>query len=668
MANVTSKVATIRNATYGNEVREGIASGIEAINTEVGTYKTDEVTRTTEFNTIKTDYDTYKNVMIAESNEAELQNNININSASLVDIALNVKSFDTIQEAINQAQLTTGTLLFPSGTYNVSNLIINPAKPLTIIGVGQTKTIIESSITPFTISQYDIDAIATTTITTDIKYGDKEINVINSYGFIKGQLVYISSTENMPETSVSSKRQYVSFIDEVSSGKLKLKDNAPQSMHLTSNTITIKAFNHAPIIFEDMTISVDRSILVNACFKLQYVANFTLNNVEMKDRNESTERNPAFAGTGLILHGITAYRCANIKLNNPYMNHLIYGVLAHEGTNNLEINSALAYYCRHTENVGLGAYNSKLYNCKAISCYAGFDAHDTSIDITLINCESSGGVIPSKLRGRRKILRDCILKDGLWSTCDTTVFNEIPFETSEGVSLGTWLFNTNLTDCDNRRTLLDGYSLQISGGTWIDITLFSKSIKVLNVENLLYLGINTQQNSDKNLFVDAPFTTITNCVAYGATKDIISIADETANIIFLYHTNNPNNKVAFEKNYINGFRSGYWLGTNGDYPQTVIKNNEIINSSFGVRVLNSSVTTISDMDKMKFSGNYQNFLPDKLFTSKSPAKILPRGLEINNYSVAPSAMVGISQIYRDSSDGNIKIIFADSTIKTFTIV
>ena len=35
MANVTDKVAIIRNATYGNEVREGIASGIENINTEV---------------------------------------------------------------------------------------------------------------------------------------------------------------------------------------------------------------------------------------------------------------------------------------------------------------------------------------------------------------------------------------------------------------------------------------------------------------------------------------------------------------------------------------------------------------------------------------------------------------------------------------------------------
>ena len=97
MANVTDKVAIIRNATYGNEVREGIASGIEAINTEVGTYKTDEVTRTTEFNTIKTDYDTYKNVMIATSPAAELQNNININSASLTEKTYQLSFLDKLK-------------------------------------------------------------------------------------------------------------------------------------------------------------------------------------------------------------------------------------------------------------------------------------------------------------------------------------------------------------------------------------------------------------------------------------------------------------------------------------------------------------------------------------------------------------------------------------------
>ena len=36
MANIADKVAQIRQATYGKDVRESIASGIEAINTEVG--------------------------------------------------------------------------------------------------------------------------------------------------------------------------------------------------------------------------------------------------------------------------------------------------------------------------------------------------------------------------------------------------------------------------------------------------------------------------------------------------------------------------------------------------------------------------------------------------------------------------------------------------------
>ena len=35
MANIADKVAQIRQATYGKDVRESIASGIEAINTEV---------------------------------------------------------------------------------------------------------------------------------------------------------------------------------------------------------------------------------------------------------------------------------------------------------------------------------------------------------------------------------------------------------------------------------------------------------------------------------------------------------------------------------------------------------------------------------------------------------------------------------------------------------
>ena len=134
MANILDKIAQIRAAVFGKEVRENIAAGIEAINTEVVsttarqevveerqdaveirqdsveirqdeidtseatriTNETNRITsediRVTEFDGIKTEYDTYKNIMTSESNVAALQNNININSSALADIAYNLNA------------------------------------------------------------------------------------------------------------------------------------------------------------------------------------------------------------------------------------------------------------------------------------------------------------------------------------------------------------------------------------------------------------------------------------------------------------------------------------------------------------------------------------------------------------------------------------------------
>lgn len=111
MANITEKVQAIRKAVYGEEVRESIASSIEEINKEVEfSNKTSasafeiatesktiaksvvdaenarvqaELNRQANFEVIKSDYATYKNVMISESNVAALQNNIDKITAGL---------------------------------------------------------------------------------------------------------------------------------------------------------------------------------------------------------------------------------------------------------------------------------------------------------------------------------------------------------------------------------------------------------------------------------------------------------------------------------------------------------------------------------------------------------------------------------------------------------
>jgi len=150
LANITSKTANIRTAVNGKDVREALASGIEVMNIETEnttasqlalegkqatansneairvTNETSRVTiegeRVTEFDGIKTDYNTYKNVMIAESNVAALQNGINNNAAKGVSNASSiVENTNAINlNAIAIANVASGT---PRTTYTTLALL-----------------------------------------------------------------------------------------------------------------------------------------------------------------------------------------------------------------------------------------------------------------------------------------------------------------------------------------------------------------------------------------------------------------------------------------------------------------------------------------------------------------------------------------------------------------
>jgi len=90
-----SSGAILSTAKFNFMVEESIGGGplstnyISSIENKIidmqNTFEANEDARDVEFEVIKTDYDTYKNVMIAESNVAELQNNINMNTSSLAD-------------------------------------------------------------------------------------------------------------------------------------------------------------------------------------------------------------------------------------------------------------------------------------------------------------------------------------------------------------------------------------------------------------------------------------------------------------------------------------------------------------------------------------------------------------------------------------------------------
>jgi len=67
-----------------------------------------EIARNTEFEVIKTDYTTYKNVMTSESNVAELQEQINNNASTLAAMSPQVTNNDTSKKYSYKLQINSG--------------------------------------------------------------------------------------------------------------------------------------------------------------------------------------------------------------------------------------------------------------------------------------------------------------------------------------------------------------------------------------------------------------------------------------------------------------------------------------------------------------------------------------------------------------------------------
>ena len=130
MANVTSKVATIRNAKYGNEVREGIASGIENINTEVVSTTGKQEVLETVFNglVINAGSDNAE-IVVARGIEDSLPIRLNKFDSSLADKAL-------------QTDLDNTNIIKANITY------VNDKVSAIDRGIGGTKTLAQIQALP----------------------------------------------------------------------------------------------------------------------------------------------------------------------------------------------------------------------------------------------------------------------------------------------------------------------------------------------------------------------------------------------------------------------------------------------------------------------------------------------------------------------------------------
>lgn len=209
MANVSDKVQQIRQAVYGKDVRESIASGIEAINDETESTTAKQVQLDTTFQQL---------IINAGNSNAEIvdaRGGFDTLRKKLDSYAINVKDYgakgdgvtdDTaaIQKAIDaiQAPLNTGypaslkypgiqntVLYFPGGTYLIRKGFTTN-KVFSIVGDGQTSVLVFESPT-----EGD-------TLFTFIK---NNANVVNSEGQLFGiniRNLYIVSTRKYKNNAI----------------------------------------------------------------------------------------------------------------------------------------------------------------------------------------------------------------------------------------------------------------------------------------------------------------------------------------------------------------------------------------------------------------------------------------------------------------------------------
>ena len=125
MADVTNKVATIRNAVYGNEVREGIASGIENINTEVISTTAKQTAQEIAYNSLIINAgNSNAEIVDARLGEATLKAKLEKVDTSLAEITQLINASMTLQE-IQELLNKSGNFKFLRGNYNLGYRLIN---------------------------------------------------------------------------------------------------------------------------------------------------------------------------------------------------------------------------------------------------------------------------------------------------------------------------------------------------------------------------------------------------------------------------------------------------------------------------------------------------------------------------------------------------------------
>lgn len=581
--------------------------------------------------------------------------------------------YAAFQAAVTACQANGWALRLPQGTISLTlgageAVTIDPAKPLNIIGAGRRITIISANNTPLRIQQENADAVASTAASAAISYGDRAISVADSAGFAKGQLVYISSTENMEETSRTYVKQMTALVQSIGSGTITLSRAAPMGFSVTGETVTVRGFAVAPIRIEGLTFAVDAALGGGVYgIGLQLAANVDLVDVEVYEQSRADLRDPALDGSVPLLSGAAAMRCVNVQLTRPHFENVLYGVIAQEGSSDVILDRPTAFFCRHTQNFGVGSSGCRVLHGVAHSCYAGFDSHETAIDSYFVGCRDEAGQIPSKFRGRRDELIDCKLLSGMHATVDSGVLSAFGPTTTIGATLAKVFRNTDVVDPDDRRTRVAAHNLVIMGGHWRDVLMF-KAGTLSHVSlggGLVVSAPNVVGRTDAQFTVNGEVrTVIRDVVALGPDAGSAASDARSSSRIFLYVTTADTEIIMGGGFYIDGWRSGVFFNVSGTENGARIRDGAILNCGEAVRNVGGIDTYIGALDNIKFNGNFSDISSASRLLQGLDYYRLSQVLEIKDGITAPSASSGLTRIYVDAADGDLKVVFGDGTVKT----
>lgn len=177
---------------------QGTINTVEQTNSNIAQQEqareSNEAEREEKFKQIEADYESYKGVMISESNVAALQNNIKQVESSLAentqqikDMAINVKNYGAIGDGIADdtnaiamaiAMLdTNGTLYFPKGTYVVTNIAC--VSNINIQGSGWGTVIKLRNGTPFQGNCFSVNGVTNVTIK-DLQIDGNRLNNVSA--------------------------------------------------------------------------------------------------------------------------------------------------------------------------------------------------------------------------------------------------------------------------------------------------------------------------------------------------------------------------------------------------------------------------------------------------------------------------------------------------------